>query len=478
MFGRWRKASGKGQHGQTLVLVALAMVVLLLVSGLAIDVGVWYGQRRSLQNAADAGALAGAWEICHGNPANADDAALEYAEFNGAHSALTTVDVDGDSGIVIVTARKDADLYLSSLVLTDFTIPAVAAAQCGLADAACGMWPVAFDLPTYISPTLTGNCNGTPDNWALTEAWINGVPENSGTGRNANSQFILWAGDNQEWSPTQVARHCRFARQPKTGEEYKLASVVAGSPMDPGNRGWVALRLLPGIGIPPGSAWADCNSADNCGSPALNCWLQHGFIGSISIGACLATEDGNIDNSLRTYASMRQGDAVSIILYDHPGEGEDCTITPNDPTCGGNKTYHVAGIGCVLVEHVFDGKNCGGSCTNVPEGGKFNSIFWERHDLGGPDPWDKEYTRKSMASGAVYNGITGTNEYGFGCYYDKNKWVCANNEPLNFSCPRPAGGIVVTKLCTCPATDCVGTGSGSGSNVALNAVSLIPVPEP
>jgi hypothetical protein len=492
MSGRWRAESGKGQHGQTLVVVALAMVVVLLIAGLAIDVGVWYGQRRNMQNAADAGALAGAWEICHGNPANAQDAAFEYAEFNGADSALTTVDVDDESGIVIVTARSEANLYLSSLVLTDFTIPAVAAAQCGIADAACGMWPVAFDLPTYISTTLSGKCNG-PTLWDG-GLYVNGQPENSGADFEPGSQFILWADDNFNPTPDELAkigRHCRFYSHPESQIEYKLADLIGGSPMDPGNRGWVALKLLSGFPVPPGSTTEDCNSAHNCGKSALNCWLEHGFIGPISIGNCLASQDGFGDNSLRNYASLREGDPISIILYDHPGTGEDCTITEDDPTCGGNKTYHVAGFGCVRVEHVFDGKNCNQSnCTNLrPPGGSNdkNSIFWERLELGGTDPWDIEYTiNSSLTTAEVYPGEFGTNEYGFGCYFDEgdpnrtndDHWVCANPEPLNFVCPAPSTGIVVTKLCACPPTDCVGTSGGGGPNVALNAVSLIPVPSP
>ncbi len=48
------------ENGQTLVWVALAMVVLLAFVGLAIDGGAVYAERRRMQNAADAGALAGA----------------------------------------------------------------------------------------------------------------------------------------------------------------------------------------------------------------------------------------------------------------------------------------------------------------------------------------------------------------------------------------------------------------------------------
>jgi hypothetical protein len=53
----------KNEDGAVLVLVALMMTVLMGFAALAIDVGFMYNQRRSLQNAADAGALAGVLEI-------------------------------------------------------------------------------------------------------------------------------------------------------------------------------------------------------------------------------------------------------------------------------------------------------------------------------------------------------------------------------------------------------------------------------
>ncbi|MCS7266302.1 MAG: pilus assembly protein TadG-related protein [Armatimonadetes bacterium] len=54
------------RKGQTVILLALAMVVLLIVAGFAIDSGRLYRVRHILQNAADAGALAGAQVLARG----------------------------------------------------------------------------------------------------------------------------------------------------------------------------------------------------------------------------------------------------------------------------------------------------------------------------------------------------------------------------------------------------------------------------
>ena len=47
-----------GSRGQVIVIVVFAMVGLMAAAGLAFDIGRFYSERRYLQNAADAGALA------------------------------------------------------------------------------------------------------------------------------------------------------------------------------------------------------------------------------------------------------------------------------------------------------------------------------------------------------------------------------------------------------------------------------------
>lgn len=50
----------EGERGQSLVVIAVAMTVLLIFSAFAVDLAFWYLERRQMQNSADAGALAGA----------------------------------------------------------------------------------------------------------------------------------------------------------------------------------------------------------------------------------------------------------------------------------------------------------------------------------------------------------------------------------------------------------------------------------
>src|SRR6185369_14731481 len=67
MRPRGRRRAAEAQLGQTLPLIVFFMMSLLGVSGLVLDLGNGYTQRRAVQNEADAAAIAGADAIVSGN---------------------------------------------------------------------------------------------------------------------------------------------------------------------------------------------------------------------------------------------------------------------------------------------------------------------------------------------------------------------------------------------------------------------------
>ena len=72
--GRPPRGGRTDARGQVLVLVVFAMVALMAAAGLAFDVGRFYSERRFLQNAADAGALAIANALVRGESSSAAEA--------------------------------------------------------------------------------------------------------------------------------------------------------------------------------------------------------------------------------------------------------------------------------------------------------------------------------------------------------------------------------------------------------------------
>ncbi len=132
------------RRGQILVLVALALFVLVAFVALAVDIGHIYRERRHMQNAADAGALAGAREICHGEPSQAEARAREYAvDRNGAQGAEITI--SGGVTVTVVTTETVQTFFAGLMGFNEVPVAADATAICGKAAAAEGLWPVAFD---------------------------------------------------------------------------------------------------------------------------------------------------------------------------------------------------------------------------------------------------------------------------------------------------------------------------------------------
>jgi hypothetical protein len=83
-----RRRRARSQRGQTLPLICFFMVTLLGISGLVVDLGNGYVQRRSVQNEADAAAIAGADAIPTGGTSAA---AQQMAAKNGRPGDQVTV---------------------------------------------------------------------------------------------------------------------------------------------------------------------------------------------------------------------------------------------------------------------------------------------------------------------------------------------------------------------------------------------------
>lgn len=93
--GGFMETPGEGHNkGQTLVIIAILMVAFIGMLALVLDGGMTYANRRSSQNAADAGALAGARQLCQGaNPDEVAASALEYAADRNHASHATILDM-------------------------------------------------------------------------------------------------------------------------------------------------------------------------------------------------------------------------------------------------------------------------------------------------------------------------------------------------------------------------------------------------
>jgi len=122
------------ERGQSLVIIALGIIAFVAILALVIDGANAYAAKRQAQNAADAGALAGATAMCKSLSENTGKTtAIDYASKNGA------VVADGDvsaelhlpNPIVTVTATVTKNTFFAGVIgFPQVTTRAVAAAEC------------------------------------------------------------------------------------------------------------------------------------------------------------------------------------------------------------------------------------------------------------------------------------------------------------------------------------------------------------
>jgi len=291
------------QSGQTLVVVALALIALLGFLALAIDVGVLYSWRRNMQNAADAGALAGARVICTGgSKAEAIAAAEEYAGVQNRADEVVAV-VEGDD-VVRVTATADVSLFFARVLGTSQSgVVAEAAALCGGTRVGSGLWPIAFHR----------------DTWDAIDC---------------DAEAVIIDSD-------------------KTCDDPDVCgNVIMG-----GNRGWLdyAQPELPGL--------PDAGCEGNCGADALKCWICNPLTYLPDLPLCLKGEPGEMTKAFKATdpdGHPPQGcpdpiQYAKIPLFDEVTDTGTCPavdgVTP--PTlgvsCPNNRLYRIVDYACVQV---------------------------------------------------------------------------------------------------------------------------------
>jgi hypothetical protein len=137
--------------GQTLVLYAIVIVVLFAVAGLLIDGGQAYMHRRTAQAAADAGALAGAYDLCINDASqqHAIDTAVNYAQAQNPTDSSTATYQDGK--FTVTTTIQRPPFFMQVLGVSQVNVSAAAEAGCYYPGSGQDILPVAWSCRDNIS---------------------------------------------------------------------------------------------------------------------------------------------------------------------------------------------------------------------------------------------------------------------------------------------------------------------------------------
>jgi len=320
---RRSRRSPHSEPGQSLVIVALSLVALIGMLALVMDGGFTYLQRRVAQNAADAGALAGAREWCMTR--NADSAIAAAADYavnrNGAQEATASI----DSGEVIVTTQTTFQTAFAQVLgQPDVTVGANAGAGCFQPTSGTGVLPVGWSCRAGEAPISPGGpCNVE-----------------------YNKTYIIMD------SATSSADHC-------------APQGTLDCDIDNDGRN----DILNGSGD---RSWLDFSGQCGGGS-CLPDWIQNGYPDPVDIHTWVPGQTGNI-TPVYNAAKTKEHQYVILPFFDlvckgnpattpgcvfHSGDPQD-QYTPAGPCKAGEWCFHIIGFSYFYIECVSKtpGLNC------------------------------------------------------------------------------------------------------------------------
>jgi hypothetical protein len=143
------------EEGQTIVMAAVSMVVLLGLSGMVLDVGSWFRQQRVSQATVDAAALAGA-QALPTDPNSARTLASDFAAKNGGVAGATfTVSTKwSPNDMITVSQVGSASGFFSKLFgVSTVSLHAHASAVSKIPTEVNGVAPITVDIK---HPMLSG----------------------------------------------------------------------------------------------------------------------------------------------------------------------------------------------------------------------------------------------------------------------------------------------------------------------------------
>jgi Flp pilus assembly protein TadG len=168
----------KTERGQALILITLAMIGLIAMTGLTVDGGMAFSDRRSAQNAADSAAFAAALAHSRGQNLTTSGQSVALANGynnNGGTNIVTITSQNSPSGACPAgaTNNKDITVEITSIVNTTF------ANIVGVQQVTNVVTATTRSCGTYVAPLFNGNAivslapsgkgfdaSGTPD-WTI-----------------------------------------------------------------------------------------------------------------------------------------------------------------------------------------------------------------------------------------------------------------------------------------------------------------------
>jgi hypothetical protein len=352
-----------------MVLVALLLIAFIALLAVTLDGGYAYLQRRNAQTAADAGALAGARELCmSGDTTVATQAAIDYAVVRNQALEAEVVITGGE---VEVTARIPFSTFFGTLLGRPSIIAsAVAAANCFAPDSGNGILPLAWNCPpgsVLIDPDGDDYCDMQIDDGVGDRELY--IIMNSRKVGEDDAPFCLSEGGTVNCDPD--------------GDGYE--ELLVG-----GDRSWLDL------------------SGGGGGAAELIDWIQNGFPGEVSIHTWYAGQQG-VANNIFIEIGTRLNLPVLLPVYDALSNG----IPPYPYDDPGDTTVITSGTWTEYF-HVISFSLFVPTCVHATGGDTGCTLYNTFRDAGALGPNDK--TIEGYFITGNVKGLAGEGELGAGAF--------------------------------------------------------------
>lgn len=329
------------EKGQNVILIALLMMVLIGLLALVLDGGFSYASRRSAQNAADAGALAGANILC---AAEGGDAYAEAWEYAVTRNAAVDADIAIAEKVITVTATIPHQSFFAGLIGQNvITTTATATAGCFAPCFSEGVLPVA---------------------WACTPP-VGGDPED-------DCEIQAGTIDPDVPGPLYMVMDSE-----KAADDYKCQNPITHEPA-----GYLDCDFdddgVDDLIVGGGRSWLDLNG-DSSSASELKTWIEGGYAYEIPNHLWLPGSSA-VDTSVFISAKTRVGDFVILPVFND--YTLDCDPEPTEsgchsqwhtgvddefPTSGTSKDYfHIISFSLFKITGVSTSAGpggCEGDCT-------------------------------------------------------------------------------------------------------------------
>lgn len=176
--------------GAVAVVFLLLLVPLLAMTALVVDVGAMYVERRQLQNAADAAALAIAQDCGRGACGNTTATARSLTTANADAASAVTAVVTGSSVTVRTSATVD-HWFAPAIGLDSSLVGAVSSAQWGAPSGGTAMLPLIFSWCSFSAQTGGGLPSGTTSR-TINFSKTDGTTDCTGPSGNAVPGGFAW----------------------------------------------------------------------------------------------------------------------------------------------------------------------------------------------------------------------------------------------------------------------------------------------